>query len=618
MMKKSHAKKRKSSADAERDGLDRRTFVKLVPAFGVAAIAVPHLNITSALAQGPSPTPSPTASPTPLASPSPTPAPLRVTKDMLRQAEKLIGIEFTDAQEAMALPNASANLDRYDALRKIDIPLDTEPATLFHPALPGRKSNAGSPAGQRRWGASSKPVKFKLSKTPAMPFSSVDDLAFATLAQLAELVRTRKVSPVDLTRMYLARLKKYGPKLNCTVTLTEDLALAQASEAEREIKAGNYRGPLHGIPWGAKDLFATKGVRTTWGAEPYRDQVIDYDATVVERLRAAGAVLVAKLSMGALAQGGRWFAGMTRNPWQVEEDKIGSSGSSAGPASATAAGLVGFSIGTETLGSIISPSSRCGVAGLRPTYGRVSRYGAMGLSWTMDKVGPICRGVEDCAAALNGMYGPDGRDLTVGDVEFNWEPVRPVSSMRIGYLKEEFDQQTDPERKAIYQQALEVLKTAGANLQPIELPKFSVTALRIILVAEAATAFDDITRDGRVNQLSGQEPGDWPNTFRSSRFIPAVEYIRAQRARRLLMQEMEELMTKWDVFVSPAPGSLGLLITNLTGHPAVCVPCGFPKGLPQSIMFTGGLYDEGAPLRAALAYERATAWHTMHPKMDWA
>jgi len=242
----------------------------------------------------------------------------------------------------------------------------------------------------------------------------------------------------------------------------------------------------------------------------------------------------------------------------------------------------------------------------------------MGLSWTMDKVGPICRGVEDCAAVLNGIYGPDGKDLTVGDLPFSWEPARPVANLRVGYLKAEFDSQTDPERKAIYQQALEALKSAGATLQPIEMPKFSVAALRIILVAEAATAFDDITRDGRVNQLSGQEPGDWPNTFRSSRFIPAVEYIRAQRARRLLMQEMDQLMSKWDVFVSPAPGSISLLITNLTGHPAVCVPCGFPKGQPQSIMFTGGLYDEGAPLRLALAFERATQWHTMHPKMDWA
>ena len=614
-MKNPKPKKRraKNSSGSEIRDLNRRTFVKLVPALGAAALATPHLNIASALAQGPSPTPSPT----PLPSPSPTPAPLRVTKDMLRQAEKLIGIELTDAQEAMALQNVSSNLDRYETLRKIEIPLDTEPATLFHPALPNKKFKAG----QARWGASVKPVKFKLSKVALPQLSSpgsLEDLAFATLPQLAELVRTRKVSPVELTKMYLARLKKYGPKLNCVVTLTEDLALAQAAEAEREIKAGRYRGPLHGIPWGAKDLFATKGIRTTWGAEPYREQVIDYDSTVVERLREAGAVLVAKLSMGALAQGGRWFAGMTRNPWQVDEDKIGSSGSSAGPAAATAAGLVGFSIGTETLGSIISPSSRCGVAGLRPTYGRVSRYGAMGLSWTMDKIGPICRGVEDCAAALNGIYGPDGRDLTVGDVPFNWEPARPIRDMRIGYIKTEFDQQQDPERKAIYQQALEALKAAGGNLQPIDMPKFSVAALRIILVAEAATAFDDITRDGRVNQLSGQEPGDWPNTFRSSRFIPAVEYIRAQRARRLLMQEMDELMSKWDVFVSPAPGSLSLLITNLTGHPAVTVPCGFPKGLPQSIMFTGGLYDESAPLRVALAYERGTQWHTMHPKMDWA
>jgi len=602
-MKKPHSKKAQlSNLDPESQGktFNRRTFVKLVPALGVAVVAGPHLIGTSVTGQTPSPSPSPG----PLASPSPSPTPLRVTKDMLKQAEKLIGIELTDAQESMALSSASTNLDRYETLRKIEVPLDTEPATLFHPALPGKKFN-------------SKPRKFKLSKTEVPQFTSVEELAFATLPQLAELVRKRKVSPVELTKMYLARLKRYGPKLNCVVTLTEDLALTQASEAEREIKAGKYRGPLHGIPWGAKDLFATKGIKTTWGAEPYRDQVIDYDAALVERLHAAGAVLMAKLSMGALAQGGRWFAGVTRNPWQVEEDKIGSSGSSAGPASATAAGLVGFSIGTETLGSIISPSTRCGVVGLRPTYGRVSRFGAMGLSWTMDKVGPICRGVEDCAAALNAIYGPDGRDLTVGDVGFNWEPSRPLEKMRIAYLKTEFDQQQDPERKTLYQQALDALKSAGANLQAIELPKFSTGALRIILVAEAATAFDDITRSGAINQLSGQEPGDWPNTFRSSRFIPAVEYIRAQRARRLLMQEMDGLMSKWDAFVSPAPGSASLVITNLTGHPAVCVPCGFVKGLPQSIMFTGGLYDEGAPLRVALAYERASKWHTMHPKMDW-
>jgi Asp-tRNA(Asn)/Glu-tRNA(Gln) amidotransferase A subunit family amidase len=523
---------------------------------------------------------------------------------MMRGAEQLFGIELTDAHKQMALQNVNTNLERYETLRQIPIPLDTEPATLFHPALPGKKFDITQ-------------HKFPISKQEIPKFTTIEDLAFATVTQLAELIRTRKVSPVELTKMYLTRLKRFGPKLNCVVTLTEELALAQASAAESEIKRGKYRGALHGIPWGAKDLFATKGIPTTWGAEPYRNQMIDYDATVVERLREAGAVLVAKLSMGALAQGGRWFAGMTRNPWQVDEDRIGSSGSSAGPGSATAAGLVGFSVGTETLGSIISPSSRNGVVGLRPTYGRVSRYGAMGLSWTMDKIGPMCRGVEDCAVALKLIYGPDGRDLTVGSVPFNWEPTMGLNEMKIGYLKTEFDQQQDPERKKIYEDALAVLRSAGANLQPIELPKFSAAALRIILVAEAATAFDDITRNGDINKLSGQEPNDWPNTFRSSRFIPAVEYIRAQRARTLLMREMDKLMSEWDVFVSPAPGSASLLVTNLTGHPAVCVPCGFLKGLPQAIMFTGRLYEEGGPLRVAHAYERATNWHTMHPKLEW-
>lgn len=573
--------------------VSRRRFVQLVPALGVAAVSA--VKVLELFGQTPTPSPSPLASP----------APLRVSKEILRDAEKLVGFELSDAQEAMALPNVNTNLERFELLRKTDVPLNTEPATLFRPALPGKKFNR-------------KAVQFRLSQRDQPPFASVEELAFSTVAQLSFLIRERKVSPVELTRMYLSRLKRYGPKLNCIVTLTEGLALAQAEQAEREIKAGNYRGPLHGIPWGAKDLFATKGIRTTWGAEPFRDQILDYDAAVVERLRNAGAVLVAKLSMGALAQGGRWFGGMTRNPWQVDEERTGSSGSSAGPAAATAAGLVGFSIGTETLGSIISPSSRCGVVGLRPTYGRVSRYGAMALSWTMDKIGPICRGVEDCAVALNALYGPDDRDLTVTDIPFNWVPGLSLKQMRIGYLKTEFDQQQDPERKVVYETALEALRAVGAELHPIELPKFSVVALRIILVAEAATAFDDLTRNGGINQLSGQEPGDWPNTFRSSRFIPAVEYIRAQRARTLLMREMDSLMSHWDVFVSPAPGTASLLITNLTGHPAVAVPCGFVKGLPQSIMFTGGLYEEGAPLRIALAFERATKWHTMHPQMDWA
>ena len=586
--------------------VDRRSFVKLLPALGAAGLAASKFPV-SAVAQTPTPTPLP--------SPSPTPAP-RITKEMLHTAEKLIGLEYTDAQEAMALPSVNRLLDNYETVRKIDVPLDTEPAIAFHPAR----------ARQELYGAK---TKFRFGKVELPQFKSIDDLAFATVPQLAELLRTRKISSTELTQMYLARLRRFGPRLLCVVTLTEDLALKQAAAADAEIKRGKYRGPLHGIPWGAKDLFATKGIKTTWGAEPYRDQVIDYDATVVERLRDAGAVLVAKLSMGALAQGARWFGGVTRNPWVPNEDQQGSSGSSAGPAAATSAGLVGFSIGTETLGSIVSPSSRCGVTGLRPTYGRVSRYGAMGLSWTMDKVGPLCRGVEDCAAALSAIYGPDGRDITVGDAPFNWDAARNLAGMRIGYLKTEFEgtgatpsneqqRQQMEQRKLVYKEAIDALQKAGAKLTAIELPKFSTAALRYILTAEAAAAFDDITRDGRVNQLSGQRESDWPNSFRTSRFIPAVEYLRAQRARTLLMHEMEKLMSQWDVFVSPAPGSASLLITNLTGHPAVCVPCGFVNNLPAAIMFTGGVYDEAAPLRVALAYEQATKWHTMHPKVDWA
>jgi len=585
--------------------VDRRTFVKLLPALGAAGLTASKLPL-DAMAQTPSPTPSPSPSP------SATPAP-RVTKEMMHQAEKLIGIELSDAQEAMALDGVNRNLNSYETIRKIDIPLDTEPAIAFHPARARKELYANK-------------TKFRFGKVEVPQFKSVEDLAFATVPQLSELIRTRRISSTELTKMYLARLRKYGDKLLCVVTLTEDLALKQAAAADAEIKRGKYRGPLHGIPWGAKDLFATKGIKTTWGAEPFRDQVIDYDSTVVERLNEAGAVLVAKLSMGALAQGARWFAGVTRNPWQPDEAQTGSSGSSAGPAAATAAGLVGFSIGTETLGSIVSPSSRCGCTGLRPTYGRVSRYGAMGLSWTMDKIGPICRGVEDCAAALNALYGPDGKDITVGDAPFNWNPDTNISTLRIGYLKTEFDPPTNPQaneqqraqaeqRRVLYKAALDVLEKAGAKLTPIELPKLPAGALRFILSAEAAAAFDDITRDGRINQLSGQAPFDWPNTFRTSRFIPAVEYLRAQRARTLLIHEMEALMSQWDVFVSPAPGSASLLVTNLTGNPAVVLPCGFVNDLPIAIMFTGGVYDEVAPLRVALAFERATKWHEMHPRI---
>ncbi len=566
--------------------LNRRSFVKALPAAGAAGLTL--------------------ASSESLAQPQQPQAPGKITKEMLHTAEQIIGIEFTDAQEAMALNNVNRNLTQYEALRKINVPLDMPLATSFHPALPEKKLPTQTPIRG----------KLKLSKVDIPKYSALEELAFCSIAQLSELVRTKKVSPVELTKMYLARLKRYSPKLLNVVTLTEELALKQAQQAEDEIRRGKYRGPLHGIPCGVKDLFATKGIPTTWGAEPYRQQMIDYDSTVVERLREAGAVLVAKLSMGALAMGGRWFAGMTRNPWQPEEVQQGSSGSSAGSASATSAGLVGFAIGTETLGSIVSPASRCGVAGLRPTYGRVSRYGAMALSWTMDKIGPICRSIEDCALVLDAIYGADGRDETSLDIPFNWTPDTNISKLKIGYLKTEFEGGNNEERKKLYAAALDALRGAGAKLEPLELPNFSTDSLRIILNAEAATAFDDLTRDGGVNQLSGQSPNDWPNSFRSARFIPAVEYLRAQRARTLLMREMDKLMQNWDAFVSPAPGSASLLITNLTGHPQAVLPCGFINNLPQAMMFTGKLYDEVTPLRVALAYEKATKWHTMHPRLD--
>jgi len=578
-MKRKNKPNRAKRSDSVTGPIGRRSFVKTLPALAAAGLAA----AANAEAQAPAADQS-----------SP------INTDTLHAAEQIIGIELTQPQEAMALNSVRRSLGSYTTLRKVDIPLDTETAFSFHPALPGKKLNPG-------------PGSLKLRKSQAPSRKAPEEIAFAPVTELAALIRSRQISSVELTRLYLDRLKRYGPKLFCTVTVTEDLAMSQAEKADSEIKSGQYLGPLHGIPWGAKDLFATRGIKTTWGAEPYKDQVIDYDATVVERLLAAGAVLIAKLSLGALAQGSRWFGGNTRNPWNIDQS---SSGSSAGPAAATAAGLVGFSIGTETLGSIVSPSSTCGVTGLRPTFGRVSRYGAMALCWTMDKIGPICRGVEDCAAVLYAIYGPDGRDLTVADAAFNWPPATKVDKMRIGLVKGDFDA-IEGEAKDSYQRALDALRSAGANLQTVELPKFPADSLLVILNSEAAAAFDDLTRNGGINQLSGQTPGDWPNQFRTARFIPAVEYIRAQRARLLLMQEMDKLMSGLDVLVTPAPRSRSLIITNFTGHPAVVTPCGFVGGRPQSLMFTSGLYDEASALQAALAFEDATDWHNKHPKVDW-
>src|SRR5580658_1355883 len=401
--------------------------------------------------------------------------PQRVSKDQLKAALEIIGLDFTEAQRDQMLSSVNRALGSYEALRKVDVPLDTEPAFHFRPSLPGKEPKARA----------SKFAPTRVMKLAS--FKDPEELCFLQVTELAALVRARKITSTELTKMYLARLKKYSPKLLCVITMTEELALEQAARADKEIAAGKYGGPLHGIPYGAKDLFNTKGIKTTWGAEPYQEQVPSYTCTAIDRLEKAGAVLLAKLSMGALAQGDKWFGGVTKNPWNLEQ---GSSGSSAGSASATAAGLVGFAIGTETLGSIISPSTRCGVTGLRPTYGRVSRYGAMGLSWTMDKIGPICRSVEDCALVLNAMHGPDGHDVTTIDAPFDWNPTAPLAGLKIGYTKAEFERtqgfgggggggrgnnpnaaQAAADRKKLYENALDALRKAGARLEEVELPQ---------------------------------------------------------------------------------------------------------------------------------------------------
>ena len=523
----------------------------------------------------------------------------RVTNSMINDAAALIGLEFSRAEKDSMVGDLNDLLDSYESLRGIEMPNSIAPAFVFNPILPGMVFEAKS-----------NNFSHNRPRNVERP-ENLEDVAFWPITKLAELIRTRRVSSVELTNMYLNRLRKYGPVLECVVTLTHELALRQARRADEEIAAGNYRGPLHGIPWGAKDLLATKGIKTTWGSVPFKEQVFDYDATVVKKLEEAGAVLVAKLTLGALAWGDVWYGGFTRNPWNLDE---GSSGSSAGPGAATAAGLVGFAIGSETWGSIISPSTRTGTTGLRPTFGRVSRQGAMALSWTMDKLGPMTRSVTDAAIVFNAIYGPDGQDLTVADRPFSYNENIDLSSVKIGYLKAEFDKERD--QKAIDDEVIDVLWALGAELVPIDFPDFPVKDIGFILSAEAAAAFDNLTRSGDDDMLVRQKKQAWPNVFRQSRFIPAVEYINANRARTQLMMEMEKLFKDIDVFVAPTFGSGDLLATNLTGHPAVVLPNGFREnGTPTSITFTGKLYDEGTLLAIAGAYQNATDFHLRHPAL---
>jgi Asp-tRNA(Asn)/Glu-tRNA(Gln) amidotransferase A subunit family amidase len=521
-----------------------------------------------------------------------------ITKDALAEAEKIAGLSFTDEERELMVDGLNRNLRSYEALRSRPIPNEVPPAIRFDPVLPGA-----------RVPTESRP--FRYSRSPGLRAPDrLENLAFWSVARISELVRTKQVSSLDVTRMYLDRLKRHGPTLECVVTLTEELAIRQAKRADEEIALGRYRGPLHGIPWGAKDLLAAKGFPTTWGAKPYETQVIDEDATVVERLQEAGAVLVGKLTLGALAQGDVWFGGRTRNPWNLEQ---GSSGSSAGSAAATVAGLVGFAIGSETLGSIVSPSTRCGATGLRPTFGRVSRYGAMALSWSMDKLGPICRSVEDCALVLHAIHGADGKDPTARDVPFNWDPGIDPRDVRVGYLKSGFE--ADHNTKDFDDQALKVLTGMGVDLIPVELPDdYSMGALRIILNAEAAAAFDELTRSGRDDLLVRQTANAWPTSFRRARMIPAVEYIQANRVRTMVMGALESALEGIDVFVTPSYAGDVLLMTNLTGHPVVVLPNGFTdEGGPVSLSFVGKLWGEAEALAVAKAYQDRTDFHTRHP-----
>ena len=525
----------------------------------------------------------------------------KVTFKDIESAEKIAGLRFSRKERNLMLRNLRRNIRSYEQMREVVLENHVPPSIQFNPLLPDMIIDKES-------------ISFSFSTDPEIQLpENLEDLAFYPITALAQLIRSRKITSVELTNLYLDRLKKYGPRLECVITLTNGLALKQAKKADEEIGAGRYRGPLHGIPWGAKDLLATKGIRTTWGAMPYKDQIIDKDATVVKRLEEAGAVLVAKLTMGALAMGDVWYGGKTKNPWNLEQ---GSSGSSAGPAAATSAGLVAFAIGTETLGSIVSPSTRCGVTGLRPSYGRVSRYGAMALSWSMDKIGPICRTVEDCALVFHAIYGPDGKDLTIVNAPFGWNPSSDLHQIRVGYLKKAFERKS--KTKENDQATLETMRSLGIELIPFELPEFPARAISFILSAEAAAAFDEMTRSGKDDLLVRQGQGAWPNTLRQARFIPAVEYIQANRLRTLLMQKMAEQMKEIDVFVAPSYGSNSLLITNLTGHPTVVVPNGFDdKGNPTSISFIGNLFEEAKALRVAKAYQDATDFHHKHPSLNY-
>jgi len=520
------------------------------------------------------------------------------TDDQAAIAQKLIGVEFGSKAIDTLAPYLDRNLAGFDSMRQVSLDESVMPALQFNVFPQGFILPKGESS-------------FALEIAPAEDLpTDPDSIAFLHIRELARLIRAGKITSRELTELYIGRLKKFDPVLHCVITLLEDHALAQADRADEELAAGKDRGLLHGIPYGIKDLFSLPGYPTTWGAEPYRDQVLEEKATVIQKLEDAGAVLVAKLVSGALARGDVWFNGRTRNPWDTLQ---GASGSSAGSGSATAAGLVGFSIGTETLGSITSPSNRNGVTGLRPTYGRVSRYGCMSLSWSMDKVGPICRSATDCAIVLNAIYGADRHDPSLIEAPFVYPPSAEPQQMRVGLLRKELSEDTTAAGQNM-ERALAVLEQEGIIPVPVRLPEtIAREAYDVILRAEAGAFFDELVLSGEVDKMVQQGKRSRANSLRQARFIPAVEYIQANRHRALLIQRMHELMVNFEVIITLSGGKQ-LLYTNLTGHPCVTLPTGFDeKGHPTSMTLIGNLFDEASILAFAEMYQALTIFDEQIP-----
>lgn len=516
------------------------------------------------------------------------------------EIEPLYDLNFTRAERDSLLGGLQDYQKAFQALHKVSISNTVPMSLVFNPLPTGLQYTPQQK--QNDWG---------LPKDVVLP-ADRNQLAFYPVYKLAVLLRARKVTSLELTKIYLSRIKKYADTLQCAISILESNALQQAQRADDEIKRGKYRGPLHGIPYGIKDLLSVEGTETTWGAAPYRGQNINETATIVKKLEQAGAVLVVKLTLGALAMGDIWYGGVTKNPWNLKE---GSSGSSAGSASATVAGLVAFAIGTETLGSIVSPSTRCGASGMRPTYGAVSRHGAMALSWSMDKIGPICRSVLDCALVYDVIRGEDPFDRATRNAAFNYDAKTPLKKLKVAYFKNLFDSKYATREND--QKALEVLKSLGVELIPLDWDtKIPVAAVRLMLTAEAAASFDELTRSNRDSLLTDQRKWAWPNTFRTARFIPAVEYINASRVRQQLIDEFYQKIKDVDVVVTPSFAGTQLLTTNLTGNPCVVVPNGFnERGSPTSISFIGKLFDEGNLIAVARAYQEATEWEDKVPPL---